>query len=337
MQIRALQVAAPAPRMLRWRGIAVLLAAVALIGIVPYLGSYAIRVADSVLIYTLLGIGLNLVVGYAGLLDLGFVAFYAVGAYTYALLASPQFGIHLPFLLVLPIGAALGACFGILLGIPVLRLRGDYLAVVTLGFGEIIRVLLNNADAMTNGPQGIIGIDRARVFGIALSRPVDFFWVLLVACLVCGTLVYRLERSLLGQAWAAIREDQDAARGVGINTTRAKLAAFAISASIGGLAGVIFAAFQRYVSPESFSLNESILIVLIIVIGGVGNIFGVLLGAVVLVLLPELLREFAAYRMLVLGVVMAVLIVLRPQGLLPRRLGPGELLALLRGQPQGSR
>jgi branched-chain amino acid transport system permease protein len=316
----------------RLRGFAILLAAAALVAVVPQLGSYAIRVADSVLIYALLGIGLNLVVGYAGLLDLGFVAFYAVGAYCYALLASPQFGIHLPFLLVLPIGAAMGALFGILLGIPVLRLRGDYLAVVTLGFGEIIRVLLNNADAMTNGPQGVIGIDRAHVFGIALGKPVDFFWVLLIACLVCGTVAYRLERSLLGQAWAAIREDQDAARGVGINTTRAKLAAFAISAAIGGLAGVIFAAFQRYVSPESFSLNESILIVLIIVIGGVGNIFGVLLGSVVLVLLPELLREFSAYRMLVLGVVMATLIVLRPQGLLPRQLGPGALVNLLRGR-----
>jgi branched-chain amino acid transport system permease protein len=321
----------------RLRGAAVLLLAAALITAVPHLGPYAIRVVDSVLIYTLLGIGLNLVVGYAGLLDLGFVAFYAVGAYSYALLASPQFGIHLPFLLVLPIGAALGAGFGILLGIPVLRLRGDYLAIVTLGFGEIIRVLLNNADAMTNGPQGVIGIDRARVFGIPLSRPVDFFWVLLVACAVCGTLVYRLERSLLGQAWAAIREDQDAARGVGINTTRVKLAAFAISAATGGLAGVIFAAFQRYVSPDSFSLNESILIVLIIVIGGVGNIFGVLLGAVVLVLLPEFLRQFAAYRMLVLGLVLATVIVLRPQGLLPRGFGPGALLGLLRGGARGSR
>lgn len=332
MDAETLQDRAAALRLPRLRGAAILLAALAAILVVPHLGSYAIRVADSVLIYTLLGIGLNLVVGYAGLLDLGFVAFYAVGAYSYALLASPQFGIHLPFLLVLPIGAGLAAVFGVLLGLPVLRLRGDYLAIVTLGFGEIIRVLINNADALTNGPQGVIGIYRASAFGIPLSRPVDFFWVLLVACAVCGTVVYRLERSLLGMAWAAIREDQDAARGVGINTTRAKLVAFAISASVGGLAGVIFAAFQRYVSPDSFSLNESILIVLIIVIDGVGNIFGVLVGAVVLVLLPELLREFAAYRMLVLGVVMAVLIVLRPQGLLPRHLGPAALLNLLRGR-----
>jgi branched-chain amino acid transport system permease protein len=316
----------------RIQGIAILIAALAMIGAVPHLDSYWIRVADAVLIYTLLGMGLNLVVGYAGLLDLGFVAFYAVGAYSYALLASPQFGFHLPFLVVLPIGAAIGAILGLLLGVPVLRLRGDYLAIVTLGFGEIIRVLLNNMDAVTNGPQGIIGIYKATAFGIPLTKPIDFFWVLLIACLVCGAIVYRLECSLLGMAWAAIREDQDAARGVGINTTRAKLAAFAISAAIGGLTGVIFAAFQRYVSPDSFTLNESILIILIIVIGGVGNIFGVFLGAVMLVLLPELLREFDAYRMLVLGLVMAVVIVLRPQGLLPRRYGPSALIGLLRGQ-----
>jgi len=332
MDAETVRATASPMRLPRLRGVALLLAALVAILAVPHLGAYSIRVVDSVLIYTLLGIGLNLVVGYAGLLDLGFVAFYAVGAYSYALLASPQFGIHLPFLLVLPIGAGIGALFGVLLGLPVLRPRGDYLAIVTLGFGEIIRVLLNNADRLTNGPQGIIGIDRARAFGISLTRPVDFFWVLLVACIVCGTIVYRLERSLLGMAWAAIREDQDAARGVGVNTTRAKLAAFAISAAVGGLAGVIFAAFQRYVSPDSFSLNESILVVLIIVIGGVGNIFGVLLGAFVLVLLPEFLREFAAYRMLVLGLVMAVLIVLRPQGLLPRGYGPGALINLLRGR-----
>ena len=328
----AVPIGAAHGRTRRAGGAVAVLLALGLVCAVPFSGSYVIRVADSVLIYTLLGIGLNLVVGYAGLLDLGFVAFYAVGAYSYALLASPQFGVHLPFLLVLPIGAGLAAVSGILLGLPVLRLRGDCLAVVTLGFGGIIRVLLNNADTLTNGPQGIIGIDRAVVFGFALARPIDFFWALLVACLLCGTVVYRLERSLLGQAWAAIREDQDAARGIGIGTTRAKLAAFAISAAVGGLAGVMFAAFQRYVSPDSFSLNESILVVLIIVIGGVGNIFGVLCGAVILVSLPELLREFSAYRTLVLGLLLATLIVLRPQGLVPRGFGPGELLRLLRGR-----
>ncbi len=297
----------------------------ALLLLMPQAGLYYVRLADDVLIYVLLALGLNLVIGYAGLLDLGFVAFYAVGAYSYALLASPQFGIHLPFLVILPIGAALAACFGILLGIPVLPLRGDYLAIVTLGFGEIIRILLNNMDAVTGGPQGVMMIDVPRVAGYPLISPRGFYWLLLGICIIVGTLVLRLERSILGKAWAAIREDQDAARGIGINTVRVKLAAFAISASIGGLAGVIFASFQRYVSPESFTFNESILIVLIIVIGGVGNILGVITGAIALIVLPEVLRGVAEYRMMAFGFVLATLIVLRPEGLVPRSFGPARL------------
>ena len=297
----------------------------------PVLPNYYVRVADGLLIYILLGMGLNIVIGYAGLLDLGFVAFYAVGAYAYALLASPQFGIHLPFLIVLPIGAMLGALAGILLGIPVLRLRGDYLAIVTLGFGEIIRILINNADPITNGPRGIIRIDRPDLFGLRLSTPADFYWLLLATCAIVGWLVWRMQTSILGQAWAAVREDQDAARGVGIDTTRVKLAAFAISAAIGGVAGVIFSSFQRFVSPESFTFQESVLIVLLIVIGGIGNILGVIAGAAVLLLLPEVLREFAQWRILFLGAFMVVLIVIRPQGLVPRSFGPDRLLkALLR-------
>ncbi|WP_069306341.1 branched-chain amino acid ABC transporter permease [Methylobrevis pamukkalensis] len=298
--------------------------------LVPFQSTYAVRVADSILIYVLLGIGLNIVVGYTGLLDLGFVAFYAVGAYTYALLASPQLGLHLPFLVILPIAVILGGLAGILLGFPVLRLRGDYLAIVTLGFGEIIRVLINNADTVTNGPRGVMRIDRIDVAGFTISRPIDFYWLLLVTVAIVAVIAFRLEKSILGKGWAAIREDQDAARGIGIDTTKAKLAAFAISAMIGSLAGVIFAAFQRFVSPESFSLQESILIVLIIVIGGVGNILGVFVGATVLLLLPEILRDYAELRMLLLGLLMAVLIVLRPQGLVPRSFGPDRLLAALR-------
>lgn len=317
---------------LRLAGCLVIVAALAFVVVAAFLPPYYVRVVDSVLIYILLALGLNMVIGYAGLLDLGFVAFYAVGAYCYALLASPQLGIHVPFLMILPIGAAIGATFGILLGIPVLRLRGDYLAMVTLGFGEIVRILLNNVDALTNGPKGIIMIDRAHVGPLTITSPTDFYWVLLIACIVCGTLVFRLERSILGKAWAAVREDQDAARGVGINTTLVKLAAFAISASIGGLAGVIFCAFQRFISPESFTFNESVLIVLIIVIGGVGNIFGVVVGAAVLIMLPELLREVAEYRMLALGLIMAALIVLRPQGIVPRNFGPAQLWRLVWGR-----
>jgi branched-chain amino acid transport system permease protein len=301
----------------------------ALLVMVPQAGLYYVRLADDVLIYTLLAFGLNLVIGYAGLLDLGFVAFYAVGAYTYALLASPQFGIHLPFLVILPIGAALAACFGILLGIPVLPLRGDYLAIVTLGFGEIIRILLNNMDAVTGGPQGVMMIDAPHLAGYTLISPRNFYWLLLGLCAVVGLLVLRLEGSILGKAWAAIREDQDAARGIGIDTVRVKLAAFAISASIGGLAGVIFASFQRYVSPESFTFNESILIVLIIVIGGVGNVLGVIAGAVALIVLPELLRGVAQYRMMAFGFSLAAIILLRPQGLVPRSFGPVRLLRWL--------
>lgn len=311
---------------------AILAAIVALIAVTPFLPNYYVRVANSLLIYVLLGIGLNIVIGYAGLLDLGFVAFYAVGAYTYGLLASPQLGIHLPFLLILPIAALLGALVGILLGLPVLRLRGDYLAIVTLGFGEIIRIMMNNLDGVTGGPRGIFGIDKASILGLGLSRPVEIFWLLVVTVLVVGTLVWRLERSILGKAWAAVREDQDAAKGVGVNTTNVKLAAFATSATIGSIAGVIFAASQRFVSPESFALQESVLIVLMIVIGGIGNILGVFIGAALLILLPEALRGFAEWRVLFLGLLMVTLIIIRPAGIAPRSFGPEKLIRTLFGK-----
>lgn len=310
----------------------VLLTAVALVVATPFLPNYYIRVANSLLIYILLGIGLNIVIGYAGLLDLGFVAFYAVGAYTYALLASPQLGIHLPFLAILPIAAVLGMTTGILLGMPVLKLRGDYLAIVTLGFGEIIRIMLNNLDWLTGGPKGIARLDKATIAGLEIARPVEVFWLLLGVVLVTGLLVWRIERSMLGKAWAAIREDQDAARGIGINTTNAKLAAFATSATIGSIAGVIFALSQRFVSPDSFSLQESVLIVLMIVIGGIGNILGIVAGAAILILLPEVLRGFAEWRILFLGLLMIVLIIVRPAGIVPRSFGPEKLIRGLFGK-----
>ncbi|GGE05933.1 hypothetical protein GCM10011390_26260 [Aureimonas endophytica] len=321
--------AVPARRASRVLGLLMLLGAGAALLAVPLLPNYYVRIADSLLIYILLGMGLNIVIGYAGLLDLGFVAFYAVGAYTYALLASPHFGLHLPLILILPISAALGALAGILLGIPVLRLRGDYLAIVTLGFGEIIRVLINNADRVTNGPQGITRLDKASLFGLPLATPGEIYLLLLATCLLTGILVWRLEKSIIGKAWAAIREDQDAARGIGIDTVRAKLAAFAISAMIGAITGSIFSAFQRFVSPESFTFQESVLIVLMIVIGGIGNILGVIAGAAVLLVLPELLRGFDEWRILVLGLTMIVLIIVRPQGLVPRSLSPERLLGAL--------
>lgn len=307
-------------------------AVIALIAITPFLPNYYIRIANSLLIYILLGIGLNIVIGYAGLLDLGFVAFYAVGAYTYAMLSSAQLDLHWPLLAILPIAACLGAITGILLGIPVLRLRGDYLAIVTLGFGEIIRIVLNNMDSVTGGPQGIARLDKASILGVEFARPVEIYWLLLVVVLLVGVLVWRLEKSILGKAWAAIREDQDAARGVGINTTNAKLAAFGTSATIGSIAGVIFAASQRFVSPESFTLQESVLIVLMIVIGGIGNILGIILGAAILILLPEILREFAEWRVLFLGILMVVLIIIRPAGIVPRTFGPEKLIRGLFGK-----
>jgi branched-chain amino acid transport system permease protein len=299
----------------------------------PLLPTYPLRILDLILIYAVLGMGLNIVIGYAGLLDLGFVAFYAIGAYTYALLASGQFDLHLPFGVVLLIGGSLAGLAGVLLGIPVLRLRGDYLAIVTLGFGEIIRILVNNLDAVTNGPQGISRIDEASLFGLPLSTPLEVFYLLLVMAAVVFVFVWRLEESALGLAWAAVREDQDAARGCGVDTTRVKLVAFGLSASIGGLAGVVFAAMQRFVSPESFTFWESLLVVLVVVIGGLGNPFGAILGAVLLVLLPEVLRAYADYRLLLYGLALVAVILLRPSGLLPRNRGPSWLVAKLANRP----
>jgi branched-chain amino acid transport system permease protein len=316
-----------------WRAALVLAAAPVLLAIgAPFLDNYELRILDLILIYAVLGMGLNIVIGYAGLLDLGFVAFYAIGAYTYALLASPQFGLHLPFLLVLFIGGGLAGLAGVLLGIPVLRLRGDYLAIVTLGFGEIIRILLNNLDPVTNGPQGITRIDQAWVFGLPLTTPLDFCYLLLSLLILVFLMVWRLEESALGLAWAAIREDQDAARGCGVDTTGVKLLAFGLSATMGGLAGVVFAALQRFVSPESFTFWESLLVVLVVVIGGLGNPFGVILGAVLLTVLPELLRAYADYRMLLYGLALVAVILVRPSGLLSRRHGPSWLVTKLSGR-----
>jgi branched-chain amino acid transport system permease protein len=314
----------------RVRAIALVAALLAgLVYFVPGLPTYYVRVIDTVLIYLLLATGLNMVVGYAGLLDLGFVAFYAIGAYSYALLASGQFGIHLPFGLIIFIGGGLAGVAGVLLGIPVLRLRGDYLAIVTLGFGEITRLLMNNLVSVTNGPQGISRIDQPFLFGFALRTPRDFFLLLLPLAILALTLAWRLECSILGLGWAAIREDQDAARGIGINTTLAKLLAFGLSATLGGFAGVIFAGFQRFVDPVSFSFWESLTIVLIIVIGGVGNLVGVVVGAVVLIIVPELLREYSEYRMLLYGCALVVMILMRPAGIVGRRYNPAWIIQKL--------
>ncbi|WP_246702540.1 branched-chain amino acid ABC transporter permease [Starkeya sp. ORNL1] len=309
-----------------------LLIPIAALVIGQFLPTYPLRILDMILLYAILGLGLNIVVGYAGLLDLGYVAFYAIGAYTYALLASGQFDIHLPFALVLLIGAGLAGFAGILLGIPVLRLRGDYLAIVTLGFGEIIRVLMNNLDWLTNGPQGIARIDEASIFGWTLETPLDFLYLLAGMLVIVFLFAWRVQESALGTALAAVREDQDAARGCGIDTTKVKLAAFAFSASIGGAGGVIFAAMQRFVSPESFTFWESLVIVLVIVVGGLGNPFGALLGATLLILIPELLRAYADYRLLLYGMALVMIILARPRGLISRDFGPSWLVRKLGGR-----
>ena len=321
-------------------------------------GTGWVRILALAMLYVLLALGLNIVVGYAGLLDLGFVAFYAVGAYMYALMASPHLmetfalmaehfpqGLHTSIWLVIPLDALLDALAGALLGLPVLKLRGDYLAIVTLGFGEIIRVFLNNLEHpinITNGPRGLDRIDPMSIWGLPLSKPLMFgdlriasvtlyYWLFLGLVIISVVVCYRLEHSRIGRAWMAIREDEVAARAMGINTRNMKLLAFALGASFGGIAGAMFAAFQGFVSPESFSLMESIMIVAMVVLGGIGHLPGVILGAVMLAALPEVLRyiagdiqnltggriDAAILRQLLIASAMIGIMLLRPQGLWP--------------------
>lgn len=331
----------------------------ALLLVLPFLveagmGRTWVRILDFAMLYVMLALGLNIVVGYAGLLDLGYVAFYAVGAYFYAILASPQFGIHLPFWALLPAGAGVACLFGILLGAPTLRLRGDYLAIVTLGFGEIIRIFLNNLNApvnVTNGPQGINMVDPVQIAGQALTRPIEIlgvqvpgthahYYLFLALTLLVIFIAFRLQISRIGRAWAAIREDEVAAEAMGINTRNVKLLAFAMGATFGGLGGGLFAAFQGFVSPESFTLMESIMILCMVVLGGMGHIPGVILGALLVTMLPELLRYIGPLqqeligqvvvdpsdlRMLLFGVALVLVMLFRPQGLWPSPVRAREL------------
>ena len=323
-------------------------------------GQGYVRIMAMALLYVLLALGLNIVVGYAGLLDLGFVAFYAVGAYMYALLASPHLyenfewiaqalpnGLHTPIWVVIPLAAFLAAVAGVLLGMPVLKLRGDYLAIVTLGFGEIIRVFMLNLEHpvnITNGPRGLDRIDSMSFFGLDLGKAVmvgDFripsvtlyCWLFLVLVMVSVVICWRLETSRIGRAWMAIREDEVAAKAMGVNTRNMKLLAFAMGATFGGVSGAMFAAFQGFVSPESFSLMESVMIVAMVVLGGMGHLPGVILGAVLLAALPEVLRyvagdiqnltggriDAAILRQLLVALAMIVIMLMRPRGLWPAR------------------
>jgi branched-chain amino acid transport system permease protein len=340
-----------------------LIAAIALL-VLPLLaqhvGNFWVRMLDFALLYVLLALGLNIVVGYAGLLDLGYVAFYAVGAYMFGLLASPHLGenfaaikaifpqgLHTPFWVVIPLGAALAGMAGVMLGAPTLKLRGDYLAIVTLGFGEIVRVFMNNLDRpvnITNGPKGLQQIDSIKMFGVDLGKTGDLFglevssvtkyyYLFLLLVVVSVVICYRLERSRIGRAWMAIREDEIAAKAMGINTRNLKLLAFGMGATFGGVSGVMFATFQGFVSPESFSLQESVMIVAMVVLGGIGHIPGVVLGAVLLAALPEALRwvageldlqrmtdgriDAAILRQLMIALAMIVIMLARPRGLWP--------------------
>ena len=283
----------------------------------PFIFSlYQINIMVTALMYVVLGLGLNIVVGLAGLLDLGYVAFYAVGAYSYALL-NYHFG--LGFWTALPIGAAAGFIFGIILGFPVLRLRGDYLAIVTLGFGEIIRLVLENWNEFSFGPSGIANISRPGFFGIQLSLQssiIYLYFFMIAFTLFTIFIVNRLQNSRLGRAWIALREDEIACQAMGIDKTKTKLTAFALGATWAGMVGVIFAAKTTFINPASFTFIESAMILSIVVLGGMGSITGVIIGAFVLILMPEYLRAFSDYRMLIFGAIMVIMMVFRPQGII---------------------
>ncbi|MEM4986529.1 ABC transporter ATP-binding protein [Collimonas sp. H4R21] len=363
-----------------------LVALVILFAIFPFIalnfGNSWVRIMDFALLYIMLALGLNIVVGFAGLLDLGYIAFYAIGAYMTGLLASPQFasvlesfvntypaignflvmvcgpeivqnGIHLSLWVIVPLGAGLAGLFGAILGAPTLKLRGDYLAIVTLGFGEIIRIFMNNLNApvnITNGPQGINLIDPIRIFGVSLAGERGssamvyvggfgmpsvnaYYFLFLILCMAIIFISIRLQNSRLGRAWVAIREDEIAAKAMGINTRNMKLLAFSMGASFGGVAGAMFASFQGFVSPESFSLTESIAVLAMVVLGGMGHIPGVVLGGILLAALPEVLRhtvepmQMAVFgkvlidaevlRQLLYGLAMVVIMLTRPAGLWP--------------------
>ncbi|MBF0399753.1 MAG: high-affinity branched-chain amino acid ABC transporter permease LivM [Magnetococcales bacterium] len=316
-----------------WIGLALLVA----IALPFWLGKYGLGIATLALIYILLALGLNIVVGLAGLLDLGFVAFYAVGAYSYAL---GYHYFHLSFWLALPLGAGLAACFGMMLGFPVLRLHGDYLAIVTLGFGEIMRLVLNNWVSLTGGPNGVsapfptlMGLEfgrRAKEGGIPLHaflgieyssdhRAIFLYLLLLLVVLLMIAVVVRLKRMPIGRAWEALRENEIACRSLGIHHVTVKLSAFGLGAMVGGLGGVFFAASQGFVNPTSFTFFESAHILAIVVLGGMGSTTGVIVAALLLTVLPEMLRDFADYRVLGVGIAMVLMMIWRPRGLRSRR------------------
>jgi len=278
--------------------------------------TYQSNIMISALIYVVLGLGLNITVGLAGLLDLGYVAFFAAGAYSYALL-NHHFG--LGFWTCLPLGGVIGCLFGVILGFPILRLRGDYLAIVTLGFASIVKIVLENWDEFSMGPSGIANIDKPGLFGLDMNidgSTTYIYYIMIGLVLFTILITMRLRNSRIGRAWIALREDEIACVAMGIDMARTKLSAYALGAFWGGMVGVIFAAKTTFINPASFTFMESAIILSIVVLGGMGSILGVILGAFILILMPEYLRAFSEYRMLAFGAAMVLMMIFRPQGII---------------------
>ncbi|RUT88733.1 branched-chain amino acid ABC transporter permease [Mesorhizobium sp. M7A.T.Ca.TU.009.02.1.1] len=302
------------PQLMRWSVVLPGLAALAAALVLPqFANGYVTEVATTALLYVVLCLGLNIVVGYAGLLDLGYAAFFAVGAYTSGILTA-EFGFN--FWLTIPVAMAAACVAGIIIGAPTLRLRSDYLAIVTLGFGEIVRIIARNLD-ITGGASGLIGIERPEIFGFRLMQVQHFYYAFLVLALLTAFVCLSVERSRMGRAWFYVRYDEDAAAGIGINRVTAKLQAYMMGAVIASVAGCLYAAKMTAISPESFTFNQSLLILLGVVLGGIGRIPGVVLGAVLVALLPEVLRGAGTYRPLVTAVALLAIMLFRPNGLWP--------------------
>jgi branched-chain amino acid transport system permease protein len=277
--------------------------------------NYGLEVLTNVWFYVILCLGLNIVVGYAGLLDLGYAAFFAVGAYTTGILTS-EFGVN--FWLTIPVAILFSACAGCIIGGPTLRLRSDYLAIVTLGFGEIVRIIARNLE-ITGGASGLIGIERPSIFGFQLTQIIHFYYVFLILAIIAGFVSYRLQHSRMGRAWQYVREDEDAAEAMGINRVTVKLYAYVTGAIFGGVAGCFFAAKMSAISPETFQFQQSVLILLGVVLGGMGKIPGVIIGAFALVLFPEVFRGLGSMRILVFAIVMLIIMLYRPEGIWPAK------------------
>lgn len=324
-----------------WWTLAIVIAAVfPLLNVAGLVETAWLRVGVISLIFVMLSLGLNIVMGETGLLNLGYIAFFAFGAYTTALLSSPKFGLEWPFLAVLALSAVVAMLAGFLISMPILRLRGDYLAIVTLAFGEIVRLTITNLVPLTNGPNGITGIypptlsssaDRGAeglAAWLVIDKPVEYYYLVLVCVIVLAVLLTNLKNSRIGRAWNALREDELAAVSAGITAARAKMLAVVLSAGIAGFAGSLFAYYSNVISPESFLFMQSVIVVCMVVLGGMGSIPGVIVGAVVLQALPQIIRqaagaarsEFEVYRMLIYGILIVVMVIFRPEGLIPDKI-----------------